>query len=151
MKYFEDVKIGEHHVLGDYTFEQDSMLEFARAYDSQLVHADPDSVEASVHGSIIASPWQITSVWMRTMVDFHRKQEEPSATSVSPGFLSMEFFVPVKPGDTLTYENSVYEKVDLESRPNMGIVRMLNRGTNQDGKEAFRFIGQVFMEKRPLD
>ena len=50
--------------------------------------------------------------------------------------------------DDLTFDAILIEKVDLKSRPGLGIVRSLNKGVNQNGELVMSFIGQGLIQKR---
>jgi len=57
VRYFEDVTVGETHDLGAYTADREELLEFARRYDPQPIHVDPDAAERTMFGGLIASGW----------------------------------------------------------------------------------------------
>ena len=81
------------------------------------------------------------------------KQGNPQVSStrgVSPGFLKMRWPNPVRPGDTITYTTTTFDKVELKSRPHLGIIRTKNTGINQNGKTVLTFIGQGMMPRRPI-
>ena len=43
MKYFEDVRPGESDTLGSHTFTETEIIAFARKYDPQPFHIDPEA------------------------------------------------------------------------------------------------------------
>jgi itaconyl-CoA hydratase len=55
---------------------------------------------------------------------------------------------PVFAGDTLYAESTVLSKRESKSRPTQGIVTVLTRGFNQDGKEVMSFERTMLIYKR---
>ena len=52
--WFEDIEIGGKRVLGTHTFTEDEIIAFARKYDPQTFHIDPEAAKASLFGGLIA-------------------------------------------------------------------------------------------------
>ncbi len=153
MIYFDDIPIGAFSDLGRYTFTEENIIAFAKLWDPQPFHIDPDAAKDSMFGGLVASGWHVTCAWMKLMVAEREKAAKERgavyAGGVSPGFLDLKWRAPVRPGDTLHYTSITVEKLDLQSRPTFGILRSENIGTNQDGVKVFSFIGQAFMPRRP--
>ena len=55
---------------------------------------------------------------------------------------------PVRPGDTLTFSTEVVEKVDLKSRPALGLVLSRNEARGPDGTLYMRFIGKGLVPRQ---
>ena len=55
---------------------------------------------------------------------------------------------PVFAGDTLYAESTILNKRESKSRPTQGIVTVLTRGMNQDGKEIMSFERTMLIYKR---
>ncbi len=157
MIWFEDVRIGSRTELGSWTFTEDEIVRFAREFDPQPFHTDPEAAKASVYGGLIASGWHVAAIWMKLMVASRTAQRAaagrdgaPPGAGVSPGFLDMRWHGPTRPGMTLRYSSTVSEKVELKSRPNLGLVRMRNEAVDADGGGLiFSFTGQGFWPRRP--
>ncbi|CAM5770509.1 acyl dehydratase [Labrys miyagiensis] len=156
MKYFDDLAIGDTDEIGSFTFSSDNIKRFAREYDPQRFHVDEAAAEASMYGGLIASGWQVASIWMKLLV-VHQQTEVARAQQLgkpvvqlgpSPGFSNMVWARPVRPGDTLRYTVQITAKKESASRPDWGIVSMLSSAMNQHGEQAFRFDGVVFWERR---
>jgi acyl dehydratase len=156
--YFEDVVLNVKTELGSWTFTEDDIIRFARAFDPQTFHIDPVAAAASPYGGIIASGWHTASIWMKLVIA-HRerilaqypdlKARPGQAAGVSPGFLDLRWLKPVRPGDTLTYATTPIERVDLKSRPELGLIRALNTAHNEAGELVMSFKGQGFYPRRP--
>jgi acyl dehydratase len=154
--FFEDLELGERLNLGSITFTQDDIIRFAKDFDPQFFHIDPVAARTSIFGGLIASGWHTAANWMAVMVK-NRSTAAISATmrggrparlGPSPGFLNLRWIKPVHAGDTITYHSAIIEKRESLSRPQWGVVRHYNTGTNQRGEEIFSFYGAVFWERR---
>ncbi len=45
MSWWEDVKIGTRRELGCYTFTEGEIIRFAKKYDPQIFHLDPEAAK----------------------------------------------------------------------------------------------------------
>lgn len=156
LPFFDELPLNVQTELGSFTFTDDNIRAFARAYDNQAFHLDPDAASHSIYGGIIASGWQTASAWMGCMVRSRSKRMDaihasggtPATLGVSPGFTNLRWLKPVRPGDTLTFRTRVIAKRASASRPGWGLVSSLNTGDNQHGERVFQFNGLAFWERR---
>ncbi|ABS63867.1 MaoC domain protein dehydratase [Parvibaculum lavamentivorans DS-1] len=156
MPWFEDIEVGTRTELGTYTFTEEEIVAFARKYDPQVFHTDPEAAKAGPFGGLVASGWHTTATWMKMMIRARTGREEPAdadgrkppAGGPSPGFLDLKWPTPVRPGDRISYSSTVSEKLDMRSRPDWGIVRSHNVGVNQNGETVLTFTGQGLVQRR---
>jgi acyl dehydratase len=155
MRWFEDIRLGDTVDLGTHLFTADEILSFARRFDPQPFHVDPEAARRSHFGALCASGWHTAAIWMRLFVDYQKRQQElrginePLDTlGPSPGFQDLSWRRPVCMGDTIRYTSRVAEKRDLRTRPEWGLVTHRNEGWNQNGDLAFGFMGHVFVRRR---
>ena len=66
---FEDFEPGQVFELGSRAVTEEEIVDFARRFDPQPFHLDPEQARASVFGGLIASGWHTGSMWMRLYVD----------------------------------------------------------------------------------
>ena len=137
MRYFEDFKVGESFELGSTTITDAEIIAFARQYDPQSFHLDPDAAKQSIFGGLIASGWQTASLFMRMLVDSIISKSHGMGSS---GLEELRWPAPVRPGDTLNARMLVLETRPSRSRPEMGIVRWRGEGLNQRGELVARAI-----------
>jgi acyl dehydratase len=129
-RWFEDIVVDDVFDLGAHTFGQDEIIAFAKQYDPQYFHIDPEAAQHSHFGGIIASGWHTVSVGHRRMVDalfaeedrLRAEGKEPGVSGPSPGVNSMVFKVPVRPGDTVRYMLKVTDKRASASIPGWGLL-----------------------------
>ena len=152
MIYFEDLKVGAETEFGSYEVTREEVLEFARKYDPQPFHIDPEAAKHSMFGGLIASGWHTAAVWMKLAI---AERERSAGTSpilragVSPGFEDMKWLKPVRPGMTIRFSSEITGKKELASRPELGLVLSRNKGHDEDGDLVFRFTGKGFVQRRP--
>lgn len=153
MMWWEDIEIGTRRELGSYTFTEDEIVRFARKYDPQIFHLDPEAAKQTMFGGLIASGWHTAAIWMKLAIaDRERSRAAGNPlqrAGVSPGFSDLKWLKPVRPGMTLTYSSEVSGKVELRSRPDMGIVESRNEARDANGEVVFSFIGRGFVQRKP--
>jgi acyl dehydratase len=153
-QYWEDIVVGARRELGSHTFTQDEIIAFARKYDPQPFHVDPEAAKQSIFGGLIASGWHTAAIWMKLAIGERKASTEQGKApvlraGVSPGFEDMRWLKPVRPGMRLVYSSEVVDKRDLRSRPEMGLVYSRNEARDDAGEIVFSFIGKGFVERRP--
>ena len=145
MRYLEDFRAGEVIELGSHTVGEGEILEFARRYDPQPFHVDPERAAGSIYGGLIASGWQTCALFMRLAVDGLIGE---SASMGSPGLDSLRWLLPVRPGDTLRARYTVLEVTPSRSRPDRGVVRFRGEMLNQRDEVAMSLEGVGFFGRR---
>jgi len=145
--YFEDFKPGHVFEHGTRTLEEREIVEFARAWDPQRYHVDPEAAKATPFGGLIASGWQSCGVAMRLMCDAYLND---SSCVGSPGIDEIRFLRPVRPGDTLRFRSTVLESAPSRSRAERGTVTFRWELLNQDGEVVLSMVGrQLYLKRSP--
>ena len=127
-RFFEDYKEGQVLQLGPIKVEQEEVIEFARRYDPQFFHTDPERAQESIYGGLIASGWHTASLAMRLLVEGYLSS---SSSIGSPGINELRWLQPVFPGDLLRVRLTVLETRISHSSPERGIVTSLVEIFNQ--------------------
>jgi acyl dehydratase len=151
-QYWEEVEIGQRRDLGTYTFTEEEIIRFARKYDPQPFHIDPDAAKNSIFGGIIASGWHTVAIWMKLSIAERARSAGTSPlqrAGVSPGYEDMRWLKPVRPGMTLRYAAQTTGKVELQSRQDFGILLTSNEAHGENGELVFRFTGKSLVRRRP--
>ncbi len=145
--YFEDFAPGQIYELGTYpALSEDDIIAFARQWDPQPFHVDPERAKETMWGGVIASGWHTGAIAMRLLVDGLLSR---CATQGSPGVDHVRFRRPVRPGDVLSGRQTVLETEPSASRPQMGKVRALTELVNQHGETVVSMEGVGFYDRRP--
>jgi len=137
-RYFEDYVPGDVHEFGSTVAEEDEMIAFARRFDPQPFHTDPEAAKESPYGGLIASGWYTAGMAMRLLVDHYI----PRVASLgSPGVDEVRWRKPVRPGDTLSIRVTVLESKLSRSKPNQGTIRVYIEVLNQHREVVMTWKG----------
>jgi acyl dehydratase len=154
--YFEDRRIGEMAEFQAHTFGKDEIIAFARDYDPQPFHLDEAAAKASLFGGLAASGWHTAAIFIRGVVTSRleanaaasARGESVAVYGPSPGFRNLSWPKPVFVGDTVSFRARLGEKIDLESRPDRGLLMSDVQGRNQKGELVFGMTTQILAERR---
>ncbi len=128
-RYFEDYVTGAMQEFGKVSLSEAEIIDFAKKYDPQDFHIDPEKAATGPYGGLIASGWQTVVVVMRLLVDRFLS----SASSLgSPGIDQLRWLAPVRPGDELTVRVKVVDARRSNSKPDRGLVHSVIEVHNQD-------------------
>jgi acyl dehydratase len=146
VRYFEDFHAGDVRELGPVTVTQDEIVEFARRYDPQPFHVDPDAAKESPYGGLIASGWHTAALFMGM---FARQVLLDSASLGSPGVEEIRWLAPVRPGDVLRGRSTILEVRESSKNARRGTVVSLNEVRNQDDVVVMTMRARGFFARRP--
>ena len=144
-RYFEDYEVGETAEFGDYAVTEEEIVEFARKYDPQPFHVDPEAGARTIYGGLISSGWMTGSIMMRLLVD---NFISPLSSMGSPGIDEVRWHKPVRPGDRLRVRLTVIETKRSQSKPDRGIVRVQQEMLNQHGDTVMSLRGMSLAKCR---
>ena len=105
-RYFEDYPPGAVFEGGAIAVTEAEILEFARKYDPQAMHTDPEAAARGYFGGLIASGWHTAAMMMRL---FAAHFLSPASSLASPGIDELRWVRPVRPGDVLRVRVTVTE------------------------------------------
>lgn len=127
-RYLEDYVPGAVHEFGTIHVEEAEMIDFARRFDPQPFHIDPEAAKQSAFHGLIASGWHTASMAMRLLVDNYISRV---ASLGSPGVDELRWRKPVRPGDSLSIRVTVLETKLSRSKPGQGTIRSYVEVLNQ--------------------
>jgi len=145
-RYFEDYVAGSVHEFGPISVEEAEIIEFARRYDPQVFHTDPEAAKNTMYGGLIASGWHTAGLMMRLLVDHYLSHV---ASLGSPGVGELRWLRPVRPGDALSVRVTVVEARRSSSKPDRGIVRSFVEVINQNREVVMSVEAVNFLLCRP--
>src|SRR6266581_428368 len=120
MRYFEDFHVGDTFDLGSQQITEEQIITFAKQFDPQPFHIDPERAKDSIFGGLVASGWHTTAIFMRLFVDALLNQTRSIA---SPGVEDVRWLKPVRPGDVLRARFTVLGHIASKSKADLGILR----------------------------
>jgi len=128
-RYFEDYVQGSVFEYGSIPVEEAEVINFAKRYDNQALHTDPEAAARGPFGGLIASGWHTAGLMMRLFTDHYLSKV---ASVVSPGVDELRWTKPVRPGDRLSIRVSILESRRSRSKPDRGMVHSRVEVLNQD-------------------
>jgi acyl dehydratase len=145
-RYLEDYVEGDVHKFGSIAVEEDELVAFARRFDPQAMHADPEAARNGPFGGLIASGWHTAGLMMRLYVEHYLTH---AASLASPGLDELRWLKPVRPGDKLSVRVTVLKSVASKSKPDRGAVTSFVEVINQAGEVVMTFRVINIIGRRP--
>lgn len=144
--FFEDLPVGKRYETGSRTLTEAEIVGFARLYDPQPFHIDPDAARASPYGGIIASGFHT----ILTAFNLTLAASDWSESSMgSPGMREVRWIKPVRAGDSLRVVAEVLEARASASKPDRGFVTVQHDIYNQDGALVAAYCSTLMLRRRP--
>jgi acyl dehydratase len=144
-RYFEDYVSGAVYEYGYITVSEAEMLDFARKFDPQPIHVDPEFAARGPFGGLIASGWHTAGIMMRLFADHYLSRV---ASLASPGLDELRWPAPVRPGDSLRLRATVVEARRSRSKPDRGLVRTQSELINQNDEVVLRVTAMNIIRAR---
>ena len=145
-RYFEDYAEGGVHTFGSVEVEADEVIAFAKRFDPQPFHIDPEAAGRTPFGGLIASGWHTAGLMMRLLVDHYLTHV---ASLGSPGIDELRWLKPVRPGNTLSVRVTVLKAVPSRSKPDRGAVTSFIEVFNQAGDTVMTMKAVNIVFRRP--
>lgn len=143
--YLDDLTPGFQFKTESRALSEDDILAFARDWDPQPFHIDPEAARASIYGGIIASGFQTIVLGFRLVLDTGIWSE---ASMGSPGMDAIRWLSPVRPGDRLHATGEVIAVTPSTTRPDRGRVVIQYRIFTENGTEVSNFRATQMLKRR---
>ncbi|HEY4440089.1 MAG TPA: MaoC family dehydratase [Candidatus Elarobacter sp.] len=147
VRYLEDFPAGSSAEFGTIRVTADEIVDFAKRYDPQPFHTDPEAAKRWPYGGLIASGWHTAGMAMKLLVE----QFIDGETSLgSPGLGPLRWKLPVRPGDELRVRTKVLENRRSSSKPDRGTLVFEVEVVNQNGEVVMTIENWIaLMRARP--
>jgi acyl dehydratase len=145
-RYFEDYPPGAVFTAGATPVTEAEILKFARKYDPQPMHTDPEAAAKGRFGGLIASGWHTGAMMMRLFADNFLS---PESSIASPGLDELRWLQPVRPGDVLSLRVTILQARRSKSRPEQGIIHSFVEVLNQRGEAVMSLKPVSLIRVRP--
>ena len=143
--FFEDFTPGDVIELGTYEMTESEIIDFARRFDPQYFHTDPQAAVDSPFGGLIASGWHTCSAWARLWIDTVLAHADARGSS---GMQEVRWHEPVRPGDTLSATVEILDARPSARHADRGTVFIGCTMTNQHGRVVFTTHGRGLFGRR---
>ena len=144
--YFEDLPVGYSFETGEKTLSEEEILVFARQWDPQYFHLDPEAAKDSPYGGLIASGFHTLLAAFNLILAANVWNE---ASMGSPGMEHLRWIRPVRPGDTLRVKAEVTSSTPSDSRPDRGRTGFRHVVLNQRDEAVMTYDCIVILARRP--
>jgi acyl dehydratase len=145
-RYFEDYAPGAVYTAGAIAVTEHDIVDFARRYDPQPMHTDPEAASRGRFGGLIASGWHSGAMMMRLYADNFLS---PASSLASPGLDELRWHLPVRPGDLLSLRVTILEARPSRKNPEQGVLRSLVEVLNQTGAVVMSLKPVSLLRRRP--
>ncbi|GGC22709.1 acyl dehydratase [Novosphingobium marinum] len=132
---FEDLEVGEFRKSSPRTVTQDEIVEFARSYDPQWFHADPESAKESVFGEVVASGIHVLAMWRQ--MDHEINWDIDHVCGI--GWDELRLKRAVRAGDVIHVTSEIVELNPSKSRDDRGTALTRYAVVLEDGTECVTF------------
>ncbi len=147
-RYLEDLHVGDRFDSAEtFAVTEHDIVQFAREFDPQPFHLDPQAARESVFAGLAASGWHTGAMSMRLFVTGNLKL---AGGSIGLGIDELRWPRPVRPGDILRLETEIIEVRTSRSRPDRGVIRIRNVTRNQQDETVQSFTASVLVRRRPV-
>lgn len=133
---FEDLAVGETRQSAPRTLSEAEILDFARQWDPQWFHSDPDLARESVFGEVVASGIHVLALWRQ--MDHEINSDIDFVCGV--GWDELRLKKAVRAGDTIHVTSEIIELRPSTTRTDRGTAITRYAVINQKGEEAVSFV-----------
>jgi acyl dehydratase len=146
MRYFEDLHAGDAFTSPVRTVSAAEIVAFARDFDPQPFHLDPEAAAASFFGGLVASGWHTSALTMRLMTE---SGMDLAGGIIGLGMEQLRWPAPLRPDQSIQTRIEVLDVRGSERRPQFGVVRFRIETRCVDGPVVFEMTGSLIVPRRP--
>jgi acyl dehydratase len=117
---FSEFHVGQVLTRGPVTLSAEDITGFARQWDPQWFHTDPEAADRGPFQGLIASGWNTCALAMRVACE---AVFDGSESFASPGVSYIRWPRPVRPGEPLMWRAEVLEVRRSAKQPHLGVLR----------------------------
>jgi len=143
--YFDDIPDDYHSVVGTWDLLAEDIVAFARQWDPRPLHTDPDVAQRSAFGVLTASSAHLFAI---VTLLFHRHRDQIQIIAML-GKDKLRLPNPARAGTTLTYETRCVHKRASASRPDRGVVTVLDTVADSEGNVVLTQEVTLMVPRRP--
>jgi|SRR5215469_7447615 len=142
--YLEDISAGMKFRAGSVKIGEADIIAFAKEFDPQPFHTDPEAAKNTIFKGLAASGWHTMALTMRMLVE--------GAAPLAGGIIGFGGEIswprPTRPGDVLSVESEVIDLTPSRSKPNQGVVTLRSATTNQHGETVLILTSKNLVFRR---
>ena len=143
--FFEDLQIDQRIVVGKWSVSKEEAVAFARTWEPQPYHVDEAAARNSIYGSLTVCSLYLFAICTRLFFDYR----PPIAVVAMLGKDHIVFPHPARVGDQLVYETACVDKRVSRTKPDRGIVTLVDRLSNVTGDVVLSQEVKLLVLTRP--
>lgn len=132
---FEDLTVGESRRSTSRTVTLEEIVDFARQYDPQWFHTDPESAKQSVFGQVVASGIHVLALWRQ--MDHEINSDIDWVCGI--GWDELRLKRAIRAGDTIHVTSRIVSLNPSTTRADRGTAMTRYAVVLDDGTEAVTF------------
>jgi acyl dehydratase len=141
--YLEDLSVGMTFTGGPVKVSEAEILAFAKEYDPQPFHTDPEAAKSTVFKGLAASGWHTMALTMRMIV---------GCAKLAGGIVGFGGEIswpgPVRPGDELSVECEIVAITPSRSKPTQAVATLRTVTKNRAGETVQVLTSKNLVFKR---
>lgn len=142
--YLEDLPVGRRFESREATLDAEAIIAFARQFDPQPFHTDPEAAAQTFFQGLAASGWHTAAFTMRLLVE---------SLAIAGGLIGAGAEIswprPTRPGERLRVVSTIERNAPSRSRPDRGSIVLASVTLNQDDETAQRLVSRMVVPRRP--
>jgi len=145
-RFLEDLTPGTTFESPARKITEEDIIEFARRYDPQPFHTDPEAAKTSFFGKLIASGWHTAALTMKMLSE---AKMELAGGIIGAGMEEVKWPSPLLPDDLIHVRVEILGGRASKSRPEIGIVRAFVQTLREDGTAVQELYANLVVPTRP--
>ena len=145
--YLDDLTIGDIFVNNDsYEVTEEEIIAFAKQYDPQVFHTDPEKAKETFFNGLASSGWLTAAISMRLTT-----QTFPIAEGLIGVNVDLKWPSATRVGDELTIVITIVDIIPSKSKPQQGIVtyETVTKNQHQEIRQICR--ANILVFRRPTE
>lgn len=143
--YLDDIQVGQRFTTGTHLVDEAQIIAFARSFDPQPFHTDPEAARGSLFQGLAASGWHTAAITMSLLV----RDGVSLAGGIVGAGTELTWPRPTRPGDVLRVASEVVKVTPSRSRPDRGTVTLRSETLNQDDQVLQIQVATLMVPRRP--
>jgi acyl dehydratase len=141
---FDDLSVGQEVDFGAFVMEEAEILDFARRWDPQPFHIDPERAKQTHFGGLIASGLHTQAAAFSHII----RTGWVEKVSLGGTEQVVRWPAPVRPGDRIGLTARVEDLIPSRSKPDIGVAKIRYLGRREsDGVLVLDILGTHFLRR----
>lgn len=141
--YLEDLSVGDVFVSKTHALDAAQIIDFARQFDPQPFHLDPDAARDTLFQGLAASGWHTAALTMKLLVESF-----PVARGVIGAGAEVAWPQATRPDDVVKVTSTVLSITPSRSKPDRAIVVVESVTSNQRDEALQKLTSKVVVFRR---